>query len=559
MSAPSTHFKSTDGHKNINNFSLKRINLQFLDTACSAASKDGAVIIVDASKYKVLPDSFRRTLPIWCTVLNRLVVALGEKLCRNRQFVDTNGNINWDTDLYTPSNISREEHEVIKEIIPERVRSALESGVIIDEEWFLEILQKPLRCFWISPEVLNYDNDDDCWECIYSKIDQAKSQYTCIVCISPSESGIKTIPQWRQSSNIGNHIGNNVNLEEGFYYTPGAADDHELAEWSKGLTPALFWRHYEEILNSNITVDESDEVIHQITKKVKDGEYDMNGNNECLQSPITDSFNTLGNFNCCISIGSKKSGQSPECWEYFDAILNVSEIEYEGFSSRQQVVDEDKFYLHINVKEGKKDRKELEKWMAVAMMFVGVHAGASKRRILIHGTEGKDRSVAVVMAALCIYCRLKLSSSKSNGDMKPEQNHQHPMLTFHPWVKGMSFESILNFASKRLLLEDHNSNSNFIQDLDENEYGCSGMSKLLVNLLLGRPGKGLFFDYIRSISVNEQNGFIQNEDISTTYYATKETLRVALIAIQQHRNKAYPSRKTMQKLNRFFMSHPVPE
>jgi hypothetical protein len=117
--AHNTHFKSTDGHVNIYNFSLKRINLQFLSTACmvaeqqqqqqqkqqkdqnqTAAAKNGddttentngngnnigAVFIVDGSKTKIQPDSFSRTLPIWCCVLNRLVLAFREKQEQKQQ------------------------------------------------------------------------------------------------------------------------------------------------------------------------------------------------------------------------------------------------------------------------------------------------------------------------------------------------------------------------------------------------------------------------------------------------------------------------------------------
>ena len=92
--APNTHFKSTDGHVNTYNFSLKRLNLRFLSTACQASQhlNGGATFIVDASKTKAQPDSFSRTLPIWCCVLNRLVLILKYQQEKNRRLLDDQDN-----------------------------------------------------------------------------------------------------------------------------------------------------------------------------------------------------------------------------------------------------------------------------------------------------------------------------------------------------------------------------------------------------------------------------------------------------------------------------------
>ena len=124
--APSAHFKSTDGHKNTYQLSLKRMNLQFLTTATSASRDNGATLIVDASKSKVFPDSFSRTLPIWCAVLNRLVLTY-----RREGDSHSSSSFDWDSGLYTPHSISQEEHDVMMSLLPDRVNSALESGVII--------------------------------------------------------------------------------------------------------------------------------------------------------------------------------------------------------------------------------------------------------------------------------------------------------------------------------------------------------------------------------------------------------------------------------------------
>jgi hypothetical protein len=48
------------------------------------------------------------------------------------------------------------------------------------------------------------------------------------------------------------------------------------------------------------------------------------------------------------------------------------------------------FYLQLTVKEGKLDRTELERWMAVGIVFVINHA-QQKRRILIRCAQGKGQ------------------------------------------------------------------------------------------------------------------------------------------------------------------------
>ena len=64
------YFKSTDGHVNTWNFSLRRLNLNVVE----AAAKGSGILLVDATKRgRRLPDSFSRTVPIWCTVINRVV------------------------------------------------------------------------------------------------------------------------------------------------------------------------------------------------------------------------------------------------------------------------------------------------------------------------------------------------------------------------------------------------------------------------------------------------------------------------------------------------------
>jgi tRNA A64-2'-O-ribosylphosphate transferase len=94
------YFKSTDGHVNTYNFSLKRLNLHLIEVL----HEFGGCYLVDSSVRKILPDSFSRTIPIWCCVMNRIVQKYRDEMnesCGRR----------WNVHLFTPASIvSAEEH-----------------------------------------------------------------------------------------------------------------------------------------------------------------------------------------------------------------------------------------------------------------------------------------------------------------------------------------------------------------------------------------------------------------------------------------------------------------
>ena len=65
------YFKSTDGHFDNWDFSLKRLNLHILPTIIQ---QGGCVIIDTTKKGKRFPDSLGKTVPIWCSVLNAVLL-----------------------------------------------------------------------------------------------------------------------------------------------------------------------------------------------------------------------------------------------------------------------------------------------------------------------------------------------------------------------------------------------------------------------------------------------------------------------------------------------------
>ena len=533
--ASSAHFKSTDGHTGIYNFSLKRLNLPFLRMVSSASRRNGAVLIVDSSKYKLQPDSFSATLPLWCAVMNGLIsyynrasrVSASFGMSEYKEATDSSfvyltepvdsKLIQDDVELHTPPCLSPEQIDGMRSVISDRIQSALLAKVILDPKSFLDSAPaKPMRCFWIHNESDARRHETRLQE-LMSEIDQAQSEYSCIICINCSD------------------------CRRGKYdseYISGGGDDEE--SWAMGLTSVLFWKHFQELIFKSCTEQQTMEAIKRIVSRAKcQNEEWFREEGHCYRSSclvsaevdpsFTSFFDQIGGS--LLYIGSRRAGRPPECWKYFDAVVNVTTMEYNELSSDADgEIPDGKLYLQLPVKEGKRDKSELENWMAVAMLFIGVNLVQNKR-ILIHCAQGMDRSVAVAISVLCLYFEL-YGNHEGNNDIQ-----------MYSWCyKSLSYASFRDYLFEVGL------------DVDEYDdfryYGKSGIPLRFVTFCKGKEGRNLFLSYMRNVSCRPSCEVDGQHD----FFATKETLRTALIKIQQYRAKACPSRSTMQKLNRFFMS-----
>mmetsp|Transcript_20752 Transcript_20752/g.44873 ORF Transcript_20752/g.44873 Transcript_20752/m.44873 type:complete len:528 (-) Transcript_20752:1377-2960(-) len=217
-----------------------------VDSGGSRGVGGGGCFIIDSSKTKLMPDSLSRTVPIWCSVINCAVVYYAR-----RRGVDLDGEV-WYTAgytggeadgeadaadigddegnamLFTPSQVvTAEEHAMISGKIPSMVRTLISSD-IIDVDWLLGVVTKPLRPYWITnslPQPGNGCEDGDGRDIGVPEYDT--DSYLCVVCVSCSniDPSLRVTEPW---------------------YTPGAADDEE--SWARGLTPSLFWSNRDSIL-----------------------------------------------------------------------------------------------------------------------------------------------------------------------------------------------------------------------------------------------------------------------------------------------------------------------
>jgi tRNA A64-2'-O-ribosylphosphate transferase len=468
-------FKSTDGHYGSWNFSLKRLNLNVV----RLLSTNQACILLDASTSKVMPDSFSRTLPIWAAVLNRIASRYRQEFGIPACSYDS-----WNLDrlLFTPNSIvSASEHEHILSLIDERVDLLYSTGAIVDPEWLASTLLKPIRAYWITPQSASVEE--------LLSIDTS-SNYFVIICFSCSD--------YRKTKQI---ISEDNVSSEPFIYISGAADDHET--WARRLTAQSFWDNFSNFKEFQPSSDdEFNKIIDTIVER--DSVFsDSLRKNENSFSRVDCSVYQISNLN--IFIGTRRSGRPPDCWKQFDAILNVTDSEYQDIHESISGHCNDRFYMQLPVREGKRDRTELERWLVVGIIFVVAHA-RKNRSVLVHCAQGADRSVAVVMAVVSIFCNMKFPLQWNSTYW------QFPVFEF----------------------------------LDGNDNKCkylsSGLTIETFQGMQGRTGRDRLLKVLYANAGNKPS------------IVTKALIRIALHLIQQDHEKANPSRSTLQKLHRFFMS-----
>jgi tRNA A64-2'-O-ribosylphosphate transferase len=463
----------------------------------------------------------------------------------------------WDTNLYAPTEIvSNEEHDTIVALLEERVETLYQSRAIVDPRRLVEQLTKPIRPLWITNNKNCSENkgtglghDDSLslssLESSSAVLSNVADDYFWIICVNPStyssKGNRKQSIKWHgdqhdcpyatsDDKNGEKDDDGACHPDAGYYYLPGAGDDEE--SWARHLTPALFWSHIEDLIDPSLTEDDVDSRIDTLvtlaksrTDNEEEGESSID---RSLDDPFSDQIGDLS-----LWIGSRRSGRPPGCWHHFDAILNVTNQEYEGMDEGNRVAvrveqqrDENgngdntrRFYMQLPVAEGKRDKTELERWMPCGLLFLVIHL-QQHRRVLVHCNQGKDRSVAIVLAFLVVACNLN----------------------FPPSIINELYDWDTSWAVERKEEDDGGRSS----DYDD----ISGLSKSVIQRLSQDDGREEILKWIHA----------QRQDSTTLLLqpiADKERLRIALHLILQYRSQADPTRSTLQKLNRFFMSSPL--
>lgn len=276
------YFKSTDGHHGRWHFSLQRLNLDLM----RGLSENGriGVVIVDSTKAgKRFPDSFSATVPIWCAVLNYIMmttaegddrVAMAECLC-------------------TPDWISGSSRDQMISACLENVKSLPKSAVESIKNACVGEGEaggfKPLCPVWVAPdedgsiEWTGQYADELLETLLRSSTDRAALPFTPVILLSVSGKrnsvnyggqAMGTIALG-SSGEVTNSGGGDYTHESlhSWVYVPGAGDDEEA--WSQGLTPRLFWANKERLFHSEgggLTNQELERRVAGVLAREKEGQ-----------------------------------------------------------------------------------------------------------------------------------------------------------------------------------------------------------------------------------------------------------------------------------------------
>ncbi|KAJ3810615.1 initiator tRNA phosphoribosyl transferase [Lentinula aff. lateritia] len=337
------YFKSTDGHFANWSFNLRRANLHLLNL-----SHRGIVLVDSTRSGKRMPDALSKTVPIWCTVVNRAVCLRHRETPRQ----------NWDISLHTPPGVvSTQEHSQIVPLLDGWAESLNKSSYRVPD------LTLPLRPIWITPASSSFP-----------KFSPTEQTFIPIICVSASrqvEEGFD-----RRSG--------------GFVYIQGSGDDHEL--WGMGLNPGIFWHNRERILSANRS-----EVETIITSCVNGPQ-----NTDTVRLPSAVARVNGRILLCATSdlIVSSPGHLSTTCSG------ESGDVAYLVLSSRDRndmSTDDAQNVLYIPTPDGKKGHPHfLQMALPRAMEFVQTQL-TEGMRVCIACDSGKDLSIGVATAALQKY------------------------------------------------------------------------------------------------------------------------------------------------------------
>ena len=285
-----------------------------------------------------MPDALSKTLPIWCSVLNRFL------------FPDQS---EWH-ELYTPPQVvSDSEHTQISALLPSFLASL--KALDLPKDAFKTPVSKPLRPIWITP-----DSN-------LSETERIFEDFRPIICC--------TVSRRLADGESG-----------GGDYIQGAGDDTE--NWAHGLTPSIFWSNRETLLSTpEYDLPEVIRTLLQCNTETKLGD---SSNMRCLE-PTS-----------CLFITSLAAVETNDINRnaYLIVLLpNITQDNTWRTSKRR---------LDVGLGPHKLGSRNLRLALPTIAEFAsGVfyeeEEPKAERHIIIACQTGKDLSIAVAVALLCLF------------------------------------------------------------------------------------------------------------------------------------------------------------
>lgn len=160
-------------------------------------------------------------------------------------------------------------------------------------------------------------------------------------------------------------------------YIQGAGDDSE--GWSQGLTAPLFWQYQHELMNTN-----EDDFAEVISRLLDVDKHALWASHAITVKPTAWLF--VGSFG---ALQSKAMGNQ-------DAVITCGEAPLLPPFSQPKIK-----HIHLECRVGKLGSRDLRKQIGKIMPFLS-RPGAFERLIICCPT-GKDLSVGVALAVLCLF------------------------------------------------------------------------------------------------------------------------------------------------------------
>lgn len=366
-----SYFKSTDGHINQWDFSTRRLNFHLLPML----AENGGMIIVDSTRRgKKIPDALSKTVPIWCAVLNGLMLKA------------TNQDISYDQLLYVPpGTVSSSERSRIVQKLPELIQKLETLNVFDGGQVYESFNRRLLRPFWIYPgsDLLESSRDVFTGELV----NQAWSV--------PEES--KIIPVILCT--VSYQAQDGVDKRNGFTYHQGAADDHEL--WSNGLEPDVYWKHIDTFRHLQGSNEDMEQLVDMVVKEEQE--------RKCSQkdlSSVSHAFENMDGITKEVQLALVIDGLTINKALYEELKLSFSKVIIlsETVSQSDDIEDQSTFIKIYPLRSGsKKSSKELRAKLIEIDQEVHSVIYNTDKPILVCCNTGKDMSIGVLLMILSKY------------------------------------------------------------------------------------------------------------------------------------------------------------
>jgi tRNA A64-2'-O-ribosylphosphate transferase len=306
-----------------------------------------------------MPDALSTTVPIWCAVLNRALFPASDPRSQ---------------ELFLPPHLPATTHAQITALLPSFVTSLKELNLQLPR-----CLAKPLRPFWVTQDSQlpaedddEGDEDGDLAGEPNTEMNAKKKKpvppifedYRPVICCTASR-----------------RIVGGSEMDEGGYIQ-GAGDDTE--NWAHGLTPPVFWKHSQELLDTPET-----DLPSLIATLVETHEAHLRAAGAVSRTKLTKHISV-----CPLPLEKDASPTPGEC-----RIALTPEV-----SPRDSWV-QSPTYMEVGVGKSKTASRNLRLALPDICQFASKYLSSNQTheepQIVIACQSGKDLSVGAALAANC--------------------------------------------------------------------------------------------------------------------------------------------------------------